>query len=127
MAEPEKIAVVSQEPIKVLVTDRPEAPKDGDKIKTPAGVPDLQAVTRSWYAQVGVRVLRTYLQSLLGFVVAVSTGAAAGVGIHIAVGDFGDLLLKSAGLAVAPAAVSMIQNAIEILTKLDMTNPQARA
>ncbi len=127
MAEPEKIAVVPQEPIKVLVTDRPGAPVDGDKIKTPLGVPDLQAVTRSWYAQVGVRVLRTYLQSLLGFVVAVSTGAAAGVGIHIAVGDFGDLMLKSAGLAVAPAAVSMIQNAIEILSKLDQTNPQARA
>ncbi len=118
---------VEQQPLQVLVTERPEAPVDGAIIKTPAGVPDLQAVTRSWYAQVGVRVLRTYLQSLLGFVVAVSTGAAAGVGIHIAVGDFGDLLLKSAGLAVAPAAVSMIQNAIEILTKLDMTNPQARA
>ncbi len=127
MAEPEKIAVVPQEPIKIVVTERPEAPVDGAIIKTPAGVPDLQAVTRSWYAQVGVRVLRTYLQSLLGFVLAVGSGAAGGVGIHIPVGDFTDLLVKAAGLAVAPAAVSMIQNAIEILTKLDMTNPQARA
>jgi len=119
--------LVEQEPIKVLVTDRPGAPVDGDKLKTPAGVPDLQAVTRSWYAQVGVRVLRTYLQSLLGFIMAVGSGAAAGVGINIPVGDFTDLLLKSAGLAIAPAAVSMLQNAIEILTKLDVTNPQARA
>jgi len=119
--------LVEQEPIKVLVTDRPGAPVDGDKLKTPAGVPDLQAVTRSWYAQVGVRVLRTYLQSLLGFIMAVGSGAAAGVGINIQVGDFTDLLLKSAGLAIAPAAVSMLQNAIEILTKLDVTNPQARA
>ena len=118
---------VVQEPVKVLVTARPEAPVDGAIIKTPAGVPDLQAVTRSWYAQVGVRVLRTYLQSLVGFVLAVSTGAAAGVGINIQVGDFGDVMLKSAGLAVAPAVMSLLQNAIEILSKLDQTNPQARA
>jgi len=116
-----------QETVKVLVTERPESPVDGQIIKTPAGVPDLQAVTRTWYAQVGVRVLRTYLQSLVGFVLAVSTGAAAGVGINLAVGDFGDLMLKSAGLAVAPAMMSLLQNAIEILTSLDQSHPQARA
>lgn len=127
MAEPEKTVVVPQEPIKVLVTERPDAPADGDKIKTPAGVPDLQAVTRSWYAQVGIRVLRTYLQSLVGFVLAVGSGAAGGVGINIQVGDFGDLMLKSAGLAVAPAVMSLLQNSIEILSKLDQTNPQVRA
>ena len=119
--------MVQLEPVKVLVTERPEAPADGEIIKTPAGVPDLQAVTRSWYAQVGVRVLRTYLQSLVCFVLAVGSGAAAGAGIHVAVGDFGDLMLKSAGLAVAPAVMSLLQNSIEILSKLDQTNPQARA
>jgi hypothetical protein len=119
--------LVEQEPIKVLVTERPESPKDGEKIKTPAGSPDLVAVTRTWYAQVGVRVLRTYLQSLVGFVLAVGSGAAGGVGINIQVGDFGDLMLKSAGLAVAPAMMSLLQNAIEILTSLDQSHPQARA
>ena len=126
MAEPEKTVVVPQEPIKVLVTERPGAPVDGDKIKTPVGVPDLQAVTRTWYAQVGVRVLRTYLQSLVGSLLAVGSGAAEAVGIHIPIKDFGDLLMTSAGLAVAPAVMSLLQNAIEILTKLDQTNPQAR-
>jgi len=118
---------VEQEPIKVLVTERPEAPADGDKIKTPAGSADLVAVTRSWYAQVGIRVLRTYLQGVLGFLTAIASGATDAVGIHVPVGDFWDLLLKSAGLAVAPAMISLLQNAIEILSKLDQTNPQVRA
>ncbi len=127
MAEPEKIAVVPQEPIKVLVTDRPEAPKDGDKIKTPAGVPDLQAVTMTWYGQVGVRAARTFLQSLLGFVVAIGSGAAAGAGIHIPAQDFLTLLISSASLAVAPTIISVLQNSIELLSKLDANTPSLRA
>jgi hypothetical protein len=41
--------------------------------------------------------------------------------------DFGQLLLTCASLAVAPAAISLIQNLIELLAKLDATNPELRA
>jgi len=123
----EKTITTTIEPEKVLVTERPLAPADNTVIATPAGQPDVHIVTMTWYGQVGIRVLRTYLQSLVGFILAVGSGAAGGVGITIQVGDFGDLLLKSAGLAVAPAVMSLLQNSIEILSKLDQTNPQVRA
>jgi hypothetical protein len=118
---------IAQPAEKVLITERATAPADDSVLKTPVGSADVQVITMTWYSQVGIRFLRTYLQSLLGFILAVGSGAAGGVGIHIPVGDFGDLLLKSAGLAVAPAVVSLLQNSIEILSRLDVTKPEVRA
>ncbi len=40
---------------------------------------------------------------------------------------FGVVLLNAASLALAPAVVSLLQNAIELLARLDVTNPKARA
>ena len=118
---------IEQPPEKVLVTERPTAPADDTIIKTPVGMADVQVVVMTWYGQVAVRVARTYLQSLIGFLSAIGSGATEAVGIHIPVGDFWDLLLKSMGLAVAPAVFSLLQNTYEILTRLDQTNPQVRA
>lgn len=115
------------EEIKILTTARPDAPKNNSTLPTPAGRADVTVVTMTWYAQVGVRVLRTFLQSWLGFIIGVGTGAADAVGIHVPVGDFLNLLLQSAGLAVAPAVISLLQNAIELLAKMDVTAPERRA
>lgn len=81
----------------------------------------------TWWQQALIRGSRVYLQSLVGFLLAAGTGAAAAVGVNMPVGDFGKLLLSAGSMAVAPAVISMIQNSIEMLTKLDSSNPQLRA
>lgn len=113
--------------IKILTTERESGPENKSILKTPSGETNVEIVTMSIYAQVGIRVLRTYLQSLLGFITVVGTGAAGAVGIEIPMKDFGQLFWTSAGLSVAPAAISLLQNAIEILSRMDTTNPQMRA
>jgi len=112
---------------KILVTDREDAPADKSVLRTPSGEPNVRIVAMSMVSQAGIRALRTFLQSLVGFILAVGTGAAGAVGINVPAGDFVALVMSSASLAVAPAAISLIQNAIEILTKLDSSTPQMRA
>jgi len=114
------------EEIKVLMTERPDAPASNSTLTTPVGSADLQVITVTWYSQVGIRVLRTYLQSLLGFILAVGTGAAGAVGISLPMGNFTELFISSASLAVAPAAIALLQNAVELLAKLDTSAPQMR-
>lgn len=113
--------------IKILTTERPEGPEDKSILKTPSGATNVEVITMTWYSQVGIRVLRTYLQSLLGFILAIGTGAAGGVGLNIPAQDFLQLLISSGSLAVAPAAIALLQNMVEILGKFDVTNPQLRA
>lgn len=71
-----------------------------------------------------VRGVRTFLQVLVGLLTAGATGLGSGV---LPVGDFTMLLKVSASLAIAPAVVSIIQNTIELLAKLDQTAPTLRA
>jgi hypothetical protein len=75
----------------------------------------------------GVRTLRVYVQSLLGFLTAAGTGYATAIGVMMPVGDFSHLFVISASLAVAPAAFTFLQNVIELLARLDATNPTLRA
>ena len=102
---------------KVVMTERKgeESPK----------YPDVVILT--WWQQALIRGARVYLQSLVGFLLAAGTGAAAAVGVNLPVGDFGKLLLSAGSMAVAPAFISLIQNSIEMLTKLDSSSPQLRA
>jgi hypothetical protein len=74
-----------------------------------------------------VRCCRVYLQSLVGFLLATGTGATAAAGLTMPVTDFYHILVVSASMAVAPATISLIQNIIELLAKLDATNPTLRA
>jgi hypothetical protein len=97
---------MSDEP-EVVVTDRP-----GAELPTVRPLP--------WYAMIGVRVLRVYLMGLVGFLTAGIVGSPDAV-------EFATLLRHAASLAVAPAAVSLLVNSTEILTKLDQTQPQLRA
>jgi len=112
---------------KILVTDREDAPADKSVLRTPSGEPNVRIVAMSMVSQAGIRALRTFLQSLVGFILAVGTGAAGAAGINVPAGDFIALVVSSASLAVAPAIVSLLQNAVEILAKLDSSTPQMRA
>ena len=113
--------------IKTLVTERAEAPVDKSVLHSPSGLANVEIVTLSVWAQIGVRCLRTFVQSLLGFIVAVGSGAAGGVGINIPAQDFITLIISSASLSVAPAVICLLQNAVEMLSRLDVTNPAIRA
>ncbi len=91
-----------------------------------AATPEIKTVDFKFIAPfklVLVRVVRTYLQSLLGLLTAGLAGGAAGM---IPFADFSDLLVKSASLAIAPTVVAAIQNVLEILAKLDETKPELR-
>lgn len=107
---------------KTIVTARAETVEE--KTHTDAGV---QLVPMPAWQIALVRTLRVYLQSLAGFLTAGATGFAGAVGVPLAVGDFSTLLVQSASLAVAPAAMTLIQNAIELLSNLDTRKPTLRA
>ena len=113
--------------IKILVTDRPENPEDKSILRTPSGEANVEVVTMSIYSQVGVRVLRTFLQGWLGFILTLASPAGEAVGIKLPAMDFVGVLLTSASLAVAPAVIGAIQNAVELLTQLDTNSPKLRA
>lgn len=117
------------ENIKTLVTERPDGPQDGSTLKTPSGDANVKVVTLNWYTQVGIRVARTYVQGLVGFIVAVETGAAAGVGVAVGIpaSAFMSRFWIAAGMAAAPAVMSLLQNIIELLSKMDETSPEFRA
>lgn len=74
-----------------------------------------------------VRTARVYLQTLVGVLIAGGTGLAGAVGVQMPAGDFSRMLISAASLAVAPAAVTFIQNVIELLAKLDTLKPTLRA
>jgi hypothetical protein len=111
------------EPIKVLVTERAAAPDDKTVLATPKiDQSNVEVVTMSWWQQVAIRGARTYIQSLVGFILAGQTGA-----LNLPAKDFASLLWTAAGLALAPTVVSLLQNATEILARLDVNKPQVRA
>jgi hypothetical protein len=68
--------------------------------------------------------VRTYLQSLVGFLGATAMGVIPT--------DPTDpqtawhKIVLAAGLALYPAFISLAQNALEILGKLDVSNPELR-
>jgi hypothetical protein len=86
----------------------------------------VTVVTMPAWQIAGVRTVRVYLQSLLGFLTAAGTGYATAIGVVMPVGDFGHLFVVSASLAVAPAAFTLLQNVIELLAKIDASNPTLR-
>lgn len=73
------------------------------------------------------RAARVYVQSLVGFLTAVMTGAAGAVGVQVPAGDFWALLVSCASLAVAPATLSLLMNIAELLAKWDEMRPELRA
>lgn len=113
------------DPVATVITKR-----EGTKswlVRTPEGSSDVMLVALPPWKMVLVRVTRVYLQSVLGFLIAASSGAVTELGIKLPPGDFYGLLLTCCLLGVAPATISLIQNTVEILTQLDTSNPSLRA
>jgi hypothetical protein len=71
------------------------------------------------------RVARVYLQSLAGMLTVVMSGMAPDALVTPV--DFVGKLSLAGGLALAPATVTLLQNAVELLTRLDESYPQLRA
>jgi len=76
---------------------------------------------------IAVRASRVYLQTLLGLLGAFGLGAAADLGVTMAPGTFWHTLMTCAGLALAPAVMSILQNTAELLARVDTNLPQMRA
>lgn len=111
---------------RVLVTERAETPHGMDETiaVTPPGRPDLEVVVMPAVLRIGVRAVRVYLMSLLGFLGMTSAGALPTQ--PITPNAAFSLLLTAAGYALAPAFVSLVWNLIEILNKWDATHPELR-
>lgn len=87
----------------------------------------VEVVEMPWWKVILIRGGRVYVQSLLGFLTAAESGAAGALGVQLPAHDFLHLFGACAGLALAPACYTILQNTIEILTKLDVSAPQLRA
>lgn len=112
--------------VSTVITERDvPGPDENVLARTKASEPNIDVITLPWWQMIVIRASRVYLQSMLGFLTASATGIADAIGVPL--GQFGNIFVTSASLAVAPAAISLIQNTVEILTKLDITNPQLRA
>jgi len=105
---------------KTVVTERPEMTTDKE-------LNSVTVISMPPWKIAGVRALRVYIQTLVGLLIATGTGAAAAVGVTMSAGDFAHTLLVCGSIAVAPAAISLLQNIAELLAKLDATNPGLRA
>lgn len=104
------------------------ATEDTPKVVGTAGMgsdTEVTVTTMPWYKMAAIRAARVYLQALVGFLVVGGTGIGEAAGIPIY--QFGGNLATAATLAVAPSVVSLLQNILEFLTKLDVTNPALRA
>jgi hypothetical protein len=74
-----------------------------------------------------VRAARVYIQTLVGLLGALGTGAAATVGVTLTAGGFWHLLVACSSIAVAPAVMSILLNSGELLAKWDAAYPEMRA
>ncbi len=108
--------------VQTLVVQR-DGQMDSQTVFTPHGVPNIVITVISPLRIVVVRALRVFLQTLVGLLTAGATGLAPNA---LPAGNFGHLLMTCASLAVAPAAICVIQNTIELLARLDESAPQLR-
>lgn len=107
------------EEIKTVVTERKETTSERQ-------LANVEVVSMPWWKIVLVRAGRVYLQGLLGFLTANMTGATEAV-TGVPMGDFASKCAIAASLAVAPTVLSLIQNVIELLARMDQKSPQLRA
>lgn len=125
-AEPERIHTA--------VIARADTPEDGTELHTDATDEQghhvhVVVAAMSPFLAVLVRFARTYLQGLIGFLLLGIAAApvAAGLGVVLPPGDFFAAVKAAAGLALAPAVISLLQNLVELLGKLDEKFPRLRA
>ena len=85
-----------------------------------------EVIMMPWWKQALTRCARVYLQSLAGIWTAMGLPVASAVGVQLPPEPW-KVLLAAIIMAILPAIYSLIQNSIEILTKLDSSSPQLRA
>lgn len=117
---PENIAA---EPVKTIVTERADAIDHNTTGVTPGDTPNVAVQPMHWYQIVAVRAARVYLQSMFGLMTAGGIGLDAG----LLPNDLASLLGRCAQLALAPAVFSVLQNTLELIIRLDESNPKLRA
>jgi len=92
--------------------------------ETPKGHSDVKIVVVSAARVVLTRVVRTYIQCLLGFLGASAVGLLPTDPL-----DPPSAWMKigtAAGLALYPAAISALQNILELLGRVDVNQPELR-
>lgn len=92
--------------------------------QTPSGIPNVRVVVVSAVRVVVVRACRTYIQCLIGFLGATVAGVIPTD--PLAPQDAWVKLATAAGLALYPAAISALQNILELLGKMDVKEPELR-
>lgn len=114
---------MSQETLKTIVRKENGAPKH---IGTAGFGTDTEVIvsTMSIARMITVRVMRMYLQTFLGLLGANSTGV---IDLTDAISSTWPALANVALVALAPTVISLAQNALEFLTRIDVNYPQLRA
>lgn len=115
-AEPDKRVF---DPLVVPVITIQDIPKRLH-VPTPSHMPDYVLAAVTPIAAIFTRAAKTYVNTLGGMLVAVP---ASGV----SPGDFWHTLKVAAGLAIAPAVVSLVTNTGLLLSKLDQKFPSLQA
>lgn len=92
--------------------------------QVPDGQSELCVVVVSAARVVVTRGLRTYLQALLGFLGATAIGVIPTD--PVAPPEAWQRLVFAAGLALWPAVISVLQNVLELLGRVDVTRPELR-
>ena len=104
-------------PVAAVVVDRGDGPH-----------PRVRPVVLPWWQVILVRGARTYAQTVLGLVVVglvVPAGVVAGDPGALGAG-FWRVLAYAAVAGLAPLTISLLQNGVEVLSRLDQTNPELR-
>lgn len=125
------------EQISTVVTKRDDMAKTVIA-QTPGPSPDVRVIALPSWRIVLIRVLRVYMQSFVGFLGALTSGMlaptmAAGSGSTamqvqaILPHAFWGQVLVAASVACVPTFITLAQNALELLTRLDESHPQLRA
>lgn len=102
----------------LVTTDRPEEPAIASVRPLP------------WYAMIGVRVARTYVQTLIGLTaifLVIPADLPAPVQASFVLGPIVVKCVVAAQWALVPAFVALLQNVYEILAELDIRKPELRA
>lgn len=129
---------MADDSIATIVTKRIADAPSSTIVQTPAGSPDVRVIALPSWRIVLVRMLRVYLQSFVGFLGMLMSGAlpaaTAAVTGHASADvkavlpqELNGMVLLAAQMALAPSVMTLSQNALELLTRLDEARPEWRA
>lgn len=112
---------------KILAVERDDLPAD-TTAETPPGFSNIIVEVMTPAGVILVRVLRTYFQAVLGFATAALVAPAIPVLSDVLPpAQLGELLVACFLAGLGPAAISALQNIVELLAKLDEARPELRA